>query len=165
MSDHTVAVIALVLSAGSLFVSWRGYRQSGANVTCLLDIVNFDFVVAVRNKGLASVQVRDIGFMVRNARGGAGQGTVYVEGERMPPTKSAEQVRIVMPRLISFDVTGQELGQAVPGLHTEYFTVSSSDVFDEMSRVLEHGRQRIKAAVVLGDGREAVSNWVGLGTG
>jgi hypothetical protein len=142
-----LAVAALVVAAGSMFIAWRSYRRGGAQVKVTLrkrggDQITYangpidrdEVELTVRNRGLASVQIADV-FMQARRRKTKGQ-TSGLDG----------------PILNDF---------VLDGLHQESWSERMSDLL-ELAGVAGKQAARVRGVAQLGDGRKRSSRWLRL---
>jgi hypothetical protein len=139
-----LAVAALVVAAGSMFIAWRSYRRGGARVKVTLrkrpgeqidlGIYRDEVELTVRNRGLASVQIADV-FMQTRGRKTKDQ-TSGLDG----------------PILNDF---------ILDGLHQESWSERMSDLL-ELAGVAGKQAARVRGVAQLGDGRKRSSRWLRL---
>lgn len=173
MNESVVAYVALVFSALSVVLSWRSYRRAGPRVDCSLEVGDarssghrrgvdirdpLALALRVRNKGMASIQVSEIHVNVGRAWRDRNRG-VYTLGQRIPPHQSDDPV-FALPALIDVELCGPTLGHVISGFHTENWTLATAELFTQLEGALAICDQRLRAVLVLGDGREITSNSV-----
>jgi hypothetical protein len=144
---RSLAIAALVIAAGSLFVAWRAYRRGGARVKVTLrkrageqftyangPMFRDQVELTVRNRGLAAVQIKDVSVQARR-RKTKGQ-TSGLEG----------------PTLDDF---------ILDGLHQESWYEHMSSLLD-LAGVSGKQVARVRGVAQLGDGRKRSSPWMRL---
>ncbi len=142
---RAVSVLALLVAVASLYLSWRSFRRSGARVSVSVEkqlhyavlFVNepiFDNVLTVRarNAGMAPVQITNLFYEVDGRNG-----------------------------FVTLNPSGPALPHVLAGLHEAVWIPSLSTVA-EGARLDDSGTVRVRAGVVLGDGREVRSKWIAI---